>query len=134
MTIPVLVLPYPRSQDRDEDPCLEQRMDEDYIRAFAPAIGDLSHLHRFTNAYIVPIDMLYPDQIAFLQSRGAFEGHAKTIEGIIDEGYLSKWWVTSSDIWWAGFFNYVGLFREYRRGSFLYADAYVVKIEDWMIP
>jgi hypothetical protein len=120
MTIPVLVLAFRTF----EDDSLEQRMDDDYMRAFASQLVELKRTG-FSNAYIVPIEALYPDQIALLRSRGAIDGQAKTVNGMFNQKYK-----LGNPIYMAGFLNYVCVFRRYIDEGIAWADAYVVALED----
>jgi hypothetical protein len=65
-TISAFIIPYPTE------------IDSDYIHAFAPHLLDQYH-SLYSNAAILLLHQLWPDQIAFLKGHGIVEGQAKNI-------------------------------------------------------
>jgi hypothetical protein len=105
MSIPVIVLPF--RADRNES--LEQNMDDDYMRAFAPQLVEFKQrFFHYSNAYILPPEALRQDEIALLRSRGAIDGQAKIL---VDTRAPSGNLLVCNSIYLAGFMHYVCVFN-----------------------
>jgi hypothetical protein len=122
MNISVLVLKLQSGEEHE----LDQRLNEDYISAFAPDLVDLKRRYGFNNAYIVPVEHLLEDQIELLKSRGAFLGKADVLkaEYTVRVGDFKS--LRDHPMRHAAWLDYVCVFNRYVENRQTWLEAYTV--------
>lgn len=120
-----LLLKYGGGTEGDGD--LNQRMNDEYIRAFVPHIARLKQAYGYNSAYIIAIKDLLEDQIALLKSRGATYTNAEIIKFKYQPVRLGVSLLSQRrEVDELKFLNYLCVFNRYQENRTVWIEAYSV--------